>query len=267
MCSRVDQLLLAVDPRRVSGLLRFQYPGRLCFARRYRPVQTHLSAVPGDAEEGTVDKLRRYVEQGGALVSEGLPRLLRRSWPGRATQPNYGLDQLFGARESYVEFTPDLLDKLSLEVRGHEVDGRYFLQEYELAGGQAAGRYGNGHVAAVVRRLGKGRTLLIGTFSGGGYYLHHSTGSRSFFSGLLKMADAEPRLRTDNPAVQARLHTGRSGSYLWVVNPARDASKVTVRLQASDGFRTAEDVTWEHLPVTAGEHSVTVTVPRHAMPR
>ena len=53
------------------------------------------------------DKLRKYVE----------------------VQPNYGLDELFGARESYVEFTPDLLNDLTLEVNGHKIYGRYFFQE------------------------------------------------------------------------------------------------------------------------------------------
>ena len=31
-------------------------------------------------------------------------------------QPNYGLDVLFGARESYVEFTPDILGDLRFTV-------------------------------------------------------------------------------------------------------------------------------------------------------
>ena len=64
-------------------------------------------------------------------------------------QPNLGLDQLFGARETYVQFTPDLLDKLTLTVRDKHIGGGYFLQEYQLAGGQAAGTYANGHLAAV----------------------------------------------------------------------------------------------------------------------
>ena len=42
---------------------------------------------------------------GGILVSEGCPAY-------------WGLDELFGARESYVEFTPDLLDDLELNVLG-----------------------------------------------------------------------------------------------------------------------------------------------------
>ena len=62
----------------------------------------------------TVHKLRGYVEQGGTLISEGLPAYFGDHGHAGETQPNYGLDEFFGARESYVEFTPDLLDKLDL---------------------------------------------------------------------------------------------------------------------------------------------------------
>jgi beta-galactosidase len=207
----------------------------------------------------TVNKLRRYVEQGGTLVSEGLPAYFGDHGRAGQVQPNYGLDELFGARERYVEFTPDLLENLTLQVRGHEIFGRYFLQEYELNGGRVAGQYGNGHTAAVENRKGKGRTLLIGTFPGGGYYLHHTPAARAFFAGLLELAGAEPRLSTGNPAVQARLHSGKGGNYLWVVNPSRSEARVTVLLNAGAKFQSAQDV-WESRPVVTGDRAVTVTV-------
>jgi beta-galactosidase len=208
----------------------------------------------------TVNQLRRYVEEGGTLISEGLPAYFGDEGRAGPKQPNYGLEEVFGARERYVEFTPDLLEKLSLRVRGSEVYGRYFLQEYDTGSGRAAGHYANGHIAAVENRYGKGRTLLIGTFPGGGYYLHHSADARAFFAGLLQLADLEPRLRTDNPAVQARLHSGKGGDYLWVVNPSRSEAKAMVSLDAGTRFQSAHDV-WGNRPVTAGVRSITVTVP------
>jgi beta-galactosidase len=205
----------------------------------------------------TVQKLRRYVEQGGTLISEGLPGYFADHGRAGATQPSAELAQLFGARESYVEFTPDLLDNLQLEVEGQNIYGRYFLQEYAPNGGQSAGRYANGHTAAIGHQLGSGRTLLIGTFPGAGYYLHHSPPAKSFFAGLLKLANVEPQLRTDNAAIQARLHTGAGGRYLWVVNPSRKDAQVTVALAAP--FASGEDV-WGKRPVTVGERKLSVTV-------
>jgi beta-galactosidase len=46
------------------------------------------------------------------------------------SSPTTASNSQFEARESYVEFTPDLLDNLTLEVQGRNLLGRYFLQEY-----------------------------------------------------------------------------------------------------------------------------------------
>jgi beta-galactosidase len=210
-------------------------------------------------KSGTAELLRKYVEDGGTLISEGLPAYFGDHGRAGPTQPNYGLDRVFGARELYVEFTPDLLDNLSLQVQGKNLFGRYFLQEYEAAGGQAAGQYQNGHIAAVENHFGKGRTLLIGTFPGAGYYRHHSAEAKAFFAGLLKMANVDPRLRSDNTAVQARLHSGAGGNYLWVVNPSRNAAKVTVTI-ADPPFHAAADV-WADRAITVAGRNVSVSVP------
>ena len=209
----------------------------------------------------SVQTLRQYVEQGGTLISEGLPAYFGDHGRAAASQPGQGLDQVFGARESYVEFTPDLLDDLQFEVLGQTIHGRYFLQEYEPKGGQPAGHYANGHVAAIENRLGAGRTLLIGSFPGAGYYRHHAPRAKAFFAGLLKLAQVEPRLRTDNATVQARLHRGAGGNYLWVVNPARSPASVTISVASpTPEFQAAEDV-WGKLRVTVAGRKIAVTVP------
>ena len=72
------------------------------------------------------------------------------------------------------------------------------------------------------------------------------------------MAKVEPQLKTDNAAVQARLHTGAGGVYLWVLNPAREKKTVTVRLDSD--FHSAEDV-WAGQSVAVASRQVTVTIP------
>jgi beta-galactosidase len=210
----------------------------------------------------TVAKLRAYVEQGGTLISEGLPAYFGNHGHAGETQPNYGLDELFGAHERYVEFTPDLLEKLVLTVNGHRINGRYFLQEYEpAAGGRPAGQYVNGHVAAVENQRGRGRTLLVGTFPGAGYYLHHSPESKLFFAELLKFANVQPRIQSDNAAVQSRLHKGPGGDYLWLTNPARSTAAITVTI-GEDGpkFQSATDV-WANRELSVHGQRITVTLP------
>jgi beta-galactosidase len=213
----------------------------------------------------TVDALRKYVENGGALISEGLPAYFGDHGRVGPVQPNYGLSDLFGARESYVEFTPDLLDNLTFEVNKRNLYGRYFLQEYDPKDGHAVGHYANGHVAAVEHRYGKGKTLLIGTFPGAGYYLHHSPEAKTFFAELLAWAGIEQQVRTNSRSVQARLHSGAGGNYLWVVNPSRTDANVKVSLGASAvQFNKAEDV-WGETRIAIAGRDISLTVaPRDA---
>jgi len=216
-----------------------------------REYQLVYVPYPVMLKEETARKLVEYVESGGILVSEGLPAYFGDRGKVGTKQPNYGLGRLFGARESYVEFTPDLLEDLTLDLRGHRVNGRFFRQEYEAAGGTPAGRYDNGRTAAVENRFGKGRTLLIGTFPGGGYFRHHSAGTRGFFASLLDWAGVAQKVRSSDPRVQARLHSGDGGVYLWVANPTREPRTVTLTLGEKSGpFRKATDV-WQKKPQQA----------------
>src|ERR1051326_3317160 len=47
--------------------------------------------------------------------------------------------------ENNLEFTPDLLEDYSMAVREQAIPARYFIQEYQLAGGREAGHHQNGH--------------------------------------------------------------------------------------------------------------------------
>ena len=209
-------------------------------------------------KQSTADKLRAYVANGGTLVSEGCPGYFGDGGRVGTVQPNLGLDEVFGARETYVQFTPDLLTKLIATVQERKIGGQYFLQEYQLAGGQAAGQFANGHLAAVEHAFGRGKTLLIGTFPGGSYDRNHAPETREFFAGLLAWAGVKPQLQSNDPEVKARLHRGEGGTYLWVVNPTRTAKTVKISLPAT--FQSATDL-WQGSshPTLAGD-TLTATI-------
>jgi beta-galactosidase len=206
-------------------------------------------AYPEMLTKATADKLRNYVSKGGKLISEGCAGYFGDGGTVGAIQPNLGLDRLFGARESYVQFTPDLLDKLTLTVQGKKIGGGYFLQEYKPAGGQAAGEYANGHIAAVEHASGSGKTLLIGTFPAGSYYRNHSPETRAFFAGLLSWAGVRQQVQSSDPEVKARLHRGTGGTYLWIVNPTRTARNVRIALPST--FQRATELWQEGTPLPA----------------
>lgn len=220
----------------------------------YLPYPIHL-------KQATAQKLIAYVSGGGILISEGLPGYFGERGKVGVHQPNLGLDELFGARESYVEFTPDLLENLKFTVHDKPVNGRYFLQEYQVKGGQPAGRYESGGVAAVEHRFGKGRTLLMGTHPGAAYFLHHDAPSRAFFASLLSWAGVSQQISVSTPGVKARMHAGAGGSYLWIVNPTREPKNVSVRIQKEAGtFSRGTDLWQTANKVTVQGGSIQVTV-------
>jgi beta-galactosidase len=209
----------------------------------------------------SVAKLRRYVEQGGTLVSEGLPAYFGDHAHIGTVQPNYGLDEVFGAREIYVEFTPDISNDLTLEVKGNQIHGRYFRQDYELRGGKAAGHYSNGNIAAVAHTFGAGQTLLIGTFPGAGYALHHDPGTKALFASFLEIPGIAPQLKVDDNSVQARLHQGAGGTYLWIINPTRSDRAAKVSLGPGMGNFTAVEDLWGKRAVSLRGQEVSANVP------
>ena len=219
-------------------------------------------AYPVMLKRATAERLKDYVRRGGTLICEGLPGYFGDHGRAGTVQPGVGmgLDELFGAREKVVEFDPDLSEQMTFEVNGSTVYGRYFRQDYELHGGMAAGQYSNGNMAAVANDYGQGRTLLMGSFPGAGYTLHHGAATKELFAGFLKLAGLAPQVRIDEATVQARLHRepGGGGGVLWVTNPTRTEKKVTVTLAAGD-FQTAEDV-WGGVAIGVQGRELTMTV-------
>ncbi len=209
----------------------------------------------------TVEKLHAYVEQGGTLVSEGLPAYFGDHGHVGTVQPNYELDELFGAHESNVEFMPDISNELMFQLKGVSIYGRYFRQEYELRGGVEAGTYSNGAIAAVEHKPGQGRTLLMGSFPGAGYYLHHASATKDVFANFLELAGVTPTARVNDSSIQARLHQGTGGTYLWVTNPTRDNRTITISIARSAGnFTSGKDI-WGNQGVALDGQQVTVGVP------
>ena len=209
-------------------------------------------AYPAMLKRDTAERLKEYVRTGGTLICEGLPAYFGDHGHVGTVQPNFGLDELFGVREKYVEFDPDLSDQLMLEVSGCKIYGRYFRQDYDLRGGKGAGQYSNGNIAAAENSFGQGRTLLMGSFPGAGYFAHHGSATKELFAGFLKMANLTPQVQLDDHSVQARLHRGVGHEILWVTNPTRSIKKVTVTVSGR-GFSSAKDLWGGAAPTCSGQ--------------
>ena len=216
----------------------------------------------------TADRLRDWVARGGTLVAEGCPGYFGDRGHVGTVQPNLGLDEVFGARESDVEFTPDLLGELTFTVDGQLVRGGLFMQGYAPTTGTAVGWYADGRVAAVDHVYGEGRTRLVGTMAGYGYATHPDVRTPAFFADVLRWAKVAPHVRCSEPRVKARLHDGAGGTYLWVANPERRALPVQLELSAAWGpfsrccslWGTQAQVNGRVVTLTAGARDVAVLV-------
>lgn len=219
----------------------------------YLPIPVMLSQTHAE-------KLKAWVAAGGTLVAEGCPAYWGDGAHVGQVQPNFGLDELFGARESYVEFTPDLLGDLRFNLSGTKVWGGIFLQAYAPTTGTPVGWYADGQVAAVDNHFGKGRTRLIGTMAGAGHGAHPQESSAAFYAGLLDFAGKKQHVTSTDPQVKARLHAGEGGVYLWVSNPTRQDRPVRLELSDAWGPFTGCTSQWGGSAEVDGR-TVTLTAP------
>jgi beta-galactosidase len=208
--------------------------------------------------EAQAKRLAVWVRDGGRLVAEACPAYFGDRGHVGTVQPNFGLDQVFGACEDEVEFMPDIGDRIHFTLDGSPVDGGGYLQSYRLDGGEAHGTFDDGRLAVVSHTYGSGRTLLVGTHPSVAYYRTSSAGNRAYFGTVFEWLGNPRHVSTDNPAVQARLQRGDESLFLWLVNPTRAAQKVNFSLAPAFGEVAPKASLWPEVTPVAGVRSVTV---------
>lgn len=203
----------------------------------YLPYPLLLPARAGHA-------LREWVAAGGTLISEGAP-----SWfddTGRAypLQPGGGLQEVFGATEADILFTPDALEDLTFRAGNAVAHGGEVRQTFTPTTGSATGWYDDGSVAAVDHEFGAGRTRLIGTMPGTGYSTHSGRGTLQFFRESMAWAGVQPRVRVSAPTVFARLHRSKTNAFLWLLNPSTQDVQTDVALNGPEQLPDSPQVRW-----------------------
>lgn len=199
--------------------------------------------------EALARRLTEWIAAGGTLISEACPGYFGDRGRVHVAQPGNGLDAVFGAREAFVEFMPDIAGRNHVVMDGSILPCGGFRQSYALAGGVARGVFDDGGVAVVDHTHGKGRTRLIGSHVSAGYWREREAGARvgrEWFSSCLEFAGRPPRVSTGNPHLVARLHEGDAGRFLWVVNPTRTEQTGTLRVDGAEVAGTANWGRWEN---------------------
>jgi beta-galactosidase len=190
------------------------------------------------------EALRQWVAGGGKLISEGCPGYFGDHGQVSVERPGGGLAEVFGVRELYAEFMPDLFDKGADEfyMGGRGVACGVVRQAYEPHGGRTVGVYSDGQTAAVEHEWGSGRALLVGTCVGETYDRSDGQQGREWFRSLLSWAGIEPHVQLAAEAgVTARLQQSEEDLFLWVTNPFSFHREVRVKLGSTWGpFSDAE---------------------------
>jgi len=204
------------------------------------------------------DRLTVWVERGGTLIAEACPGYFGDRGHVGQIQPNMGLDAVFGARENEVEFMPDIGDRIRLDLDGVKVDGGGLLQSYRLTSGSERGRFADGRLAIVENSFGQGRTLLIGTNPSVAYYNTNGKANGSFFAALIAWSGRQKHVTLANGRLFGRVHRGENGSFLWLINPTREAQSTQVTLAEDLGKLKPGPAAW---PLTHVYEGGSIDVP------
>ncbi len=220
---------------------------------------------PFRLKKESVERLKAWVRNGGVLISEGCPGYLDDSGHVAGLQPAMGLDEMFGCREKdfFIDANQIRSEGMYFSFKDCPVVyGGVCEQVYEPTVGKAVGWYDNGAVAAIENQYGKGRTLLMGTSPGFGFYDHQTDEMRAFFKTLLDWAGVEQHVKSGNPSLIVRLHDGDGGPKLWIVNAYKDEAEAEIILAGKYAGLSPKRTHWGVPPEMTARGTLCVTVGR-----
>jgi beta-galactosidase len=114
-------------------------------------------------------------------------------------------------------------------------------------------------VAVVEHAFGKGRTLLVGTHPGVGYFATSADAGRQYFAEVFGWTGRSAHVTLTNPVMQARVHgTDGKPASLWVLNPSREVQQAEVTFGAQLGKPTLADPFWAGKGASVAGNKVTV---------
>ncbi|MDO6732380.1 beta-galactosidase [Marinovum sp. 2_MG-2023] len=168
------------------------------------------------------ERIRDWVAAGGTLISEACPAYFGDHGRVGVHQPNFGLDQMFGAREVEVEFMPDIADHAHFELNGTRMTCGGFRQAYDAPEAEVLARFPDGKAAIVANTHGAGRTLLVGSHLSAADFQARETGGSGapgWWDFVCDWAGVTANVTCTNSAVITRLHCSDNARYVWCINP------------------------------------------------
>jgi len=125
---------------------------------RYKAIYLPL---PLWLDRETSEKLARFVEQGGTLISEPSLGFLGEDFFSSSLVPGMGLDKVFGCHREFITNHQD--KRIIVNLDSHKIYSRYLQEILIPASADVIGTYDNGEPAVTVNNYGKGRAIYLGT--------------------------------------------------------------------------------------------------------
>jgi beta-galactosidase GanA len=216
------------------------------------------------------DALKGYVRGGGTLISEARPAWNDDRGYANARIPGFGLDEMFGVREKWLEplgdaitFTAERgLTGALAPLAGRAFAGVSFAEHLEITGAftRVLARFpADGSVAGdpaiVSTTYGSGRAVLIGSFPSAAFEQDpekmRATGE--LLQRLVADAGVDPDVRIDGAPglVEARFLESADALVLIAINHAETAQTVTLRFAAD-----VPEAIWQNMETGASVNFV-----------
>ena len=173
--------------------------------------QVLILPIPLSISETLAEKLAQYVKGGGNLISEANPGQINEHAVANRGELSPTLGLLFGAKHASLRmvaepggekrFTPrprtwgEFVDPCMLNgvgpLSGQKVRANAHLETFECENGQPLLKYGD-EIAGVIRQVGAGKAILLGTYVGHNGTAYREEESQIFVRALLQVCGVVP---------------------------------------------------------------------------
>ena len=229
--------------------------------------------LPLALDKGYFAHLRRFVENGGMLISDACPGRYDRYGFCPRSQMVDGGEEVFGVFHKNVrivrepdgkahwtpqergwgEFAPATVLEGTETFAGSRLRASFYLQTLTPTSAKPILVAGD-EVAGTLNIFGKGNAVLIGTFAGHSALAHRLEGSEGVFEKILDLAGVKPDRCGD---LVRRRRVWKNQEAWFLINPTDHA--VTEKLEL-DGFTLSRDLLGDSV-ADQDKVSVTVEVP------
>jgi len=219
--------------------------GRQVTADSLRPYKLVIFPFYLCLRKNVAEAIGTYVTDGGTVLADARFGIIDELDRGYQVNPGLGMAKLFGARrhELVAAYTPwdiritqpaALLNGVHLP--SHLI-GRVFREELQLEKGCEAGVFEKtGTPAVVVRRTGKGQTILLGFSLGIPLLENNDPGAAVLLRAVWQSAGVDPPVQLEVPAgaepIEALVHSRgrRDERVVYLLNWGHREASVTAKL-------------------------------------